>query len=318
MRLRTLPEKLVIAATLLAAGASGAAGVGCTSDHHVSPWGSQTGPTLEAFAPRADLAARLAAVDAETGALGLRRGFELRVDLPKGAGEAVIRGYDGQDVAGRPVHAVRVATPLGVVMAVGPIDAGDLDRRPATELVPALLGGGAKGDAPGAYRTGTDLNGDGRLDVVLRSEAGILAVWHFDGMGSGAYPIEMAAPPTEAQDLDEDGRVDFLGELANPPGDELAPRFRDVAMFAGGRYTDVALAAQAWHARAALGALAPRTASASARLRAALERAWHEILGARRPARAVLEELRRESVPDAVRATFDRHVRVISAMSASR
>src|SRR6185369_4447109 len=124
--------------------------------------------------PRADLDGRLAAIDREAAALGLARGAEIRAELPRKGGAAVIRGYDGVDAAGRAVHAVRVATPLGVVMAVGPLDIGDADRRAATELVPALVVG-AEG---GAFRSGTDLNGDGMIDVVLKSESGALAIWH--------------------------------------------------------------------------------------------------------------------------------------------
>ncbi|APR81028.1 Hypothetical protein A7982_06375 [Minicystis rosea] len=284
----------------------------------MSPWGGRPGPSLADFAPRPDIAARLASVEVETRALRLARSFEQRVDLPKGRGAAVILGYDGRDAAGRAVHAVRVATPLGVVMAVGPLDVGELDRRAATELVPALLGGGSKGEAPGAYRSGTDLNGDGLLDVVLRNEAGVLAVWHFDGLGSGAYEIEMEAPPTRASDLDGDGRVELEGELPLAPGDAIAPRLRDVAGFESARYTNKAAPARAWHARMARAATIPGAAPDETRLRITLERSWHEMLGGTRPAKNVLEDLRRESVSAGLRPSFERHLRVIAALSTLR
>jgi len=283
---------------------------GCSSDHHVSPWGGRPGPTLEAFAPRPDLDARVAAVDAETAALGLARSFELRVALPRQGGPAVIRGYDGRDPAGRAIHAVRVAAPLGVVMAVGPLDPGELDRTTPTELVPALIGDAERG----AYRTGTDLNGDGRLDVALRSDAGVLAIWHFDALGSGAYEIAMAAPPTRGVDIDEDGRVDLEGDVPIAAGDPIAPRFRDVATFAGGRYSNATPAARAWHERRLAGVVVPAQGSADARLRAALERAWHTVLAGREPAENVLRDLRREAVPAARSAAFDRHLRTIAAL----
>jgi hypothetical protein len=310
MRRRTLPEKLAIAATLLVAS--------CTSDHRVSPWGSQPGPSLAAFAPRPDLEARLAAIDAETGALGLARSFELRVTLPRKGGPAVIRGYEGQDVTGRTVHAVRVATPLGVVMAVGPLDAQELDRREATQIVPALVGGGPKGDEVGAFRSGTDLDGDGRLDVVLRNDAGQLAVWHFDALGSGATPIAMAAPPTRGVDVDGDGRVDLEGELPVAADDAIAPRFADVATFAEGRYSDTSPAARAWHVRRARTATAPAGARDAARLRAALERAWHVSLAGEESVEKVLDALRKETVPPSLRATFDRYLRVIARLPPTR
>src|ERR1700722_1159381 len=127
MRAATLPEKLRRAAPLrparsAGAGALGSAG-GCAGDHHVSPWGQRSGPPLEAFLRPADLDAELALVDAETTALGLTRTEEIRVELPpRGAGgAAVVRGYQGRDVAGRTVHAVRVGAPREVVLAVGPL-----------------------------------------------------------------------------------------------------------------------------------------------------------------------------------------------------
>lgn len=247
-------------------------------------------------------------VDTEAAALGLARATELRVELPRKAGPAVIRGYDGRDAANRPVHAVRVATALGVVMAVGPLDAGDVDRRQATELVPALHKGGA-------YRSGTELAGDGRLVVVLRNEAGTLAMWHVDALGSGAYAIEMETPPVRGIDVDGDGHVDLAGELPIPPDDPIAPRLTDVATFDGGRYSNASPAARAWHTE--LAAAPAIKAPEEARLRAAIERAWHAVLGGA-PAESALRELRRETVAQALRASFERHARSIAEMAARR
>lgn len=297
----TLAEKLALAAIVLTAG--------CASDHHVSPWGGRTSPSFAPFVPRPDLEGRLAAVDAEAASLGLSRAAEIRVELPSKAGPAMIRGYDGHDAAGRPVHAVRVATPLGVVMALGPLDTGDLDRRQATELVSAL-------HEAGAYRSGTDLTGDGRLAVVLRNEAGALAIWHFDALGSSAYDVVMEAPPLRGLDVDGDGRVDLAGELPIAPDDPIAPRLADVATFDGARYSNASPAARAWHAGRA-GAPILAKAPDEARLRVAVERAWHGIL-AGQPAEVVLQVLRRESVPPALRASYDRHMRVIAALASHR
>lgn len=305
MRRATLPEKVAIAATLLFSA--------CTSDHRVSPWGGQPGPTLSPFAPRPDLEARLAAIDGETAAHALTRNAEIRVQMPRGGAPAVIRGYEGLDVTGRAVHAVRVATPLGIVMAVGPLDIGDVARRNATELVPALIGGGKPGE-PGAFRSGTDLNGDGRLDIILRNDSGMIAIWHFDALGSGEYAVEMVIPPSRGADLDGDGRADLIGEIDSPPGDPIAPRFTDAAMFDAGRYAS----SKRWHAGRARASIAPDGARDAARLRAVLERSWHTILADEETAENVLQKLGKEPVPPPLRAAFERHVHAITKRVAIR
>jgi hypothetical protein len=315
MRSATLPEKLGPATSLLAAlcvALSCAVCAGCAGNHHVSPWGERPGPTLEPFLRPPDLAAELARVDAETASLGLTRTEEIRAELPpKGSSrEAVLRAYEGRDVAGRKTHAVRVATPRGVVLAVGPLDASDRDRDQPTELVPALAvsadGGGA------AFRSLTDLNGDGSLDVVLRNEAGALSIWRIGEIGSGPYAIRMVVPPTRGTDAAGTGRVDLWGELAAVADDPIAPRLTDVATFAGGAYSDVTPAARAWHGREAARPL-PTNVSDAVRLRAAIEHAWHAVL-AGQPQENVLRELRREPVPSSLRASFDAHHRRITAL----
>jgi hypothetical protein len=251
-------------------------------------------------------------IDAETATLGLIQTEEIRAELPpRGSGRtAVLRGYQGVDAAGRRVHAVRVATPRGIVLAVGPLEAADLDRQRATELVPALLVG-ASGEG-GAFRSGSDLNGDGTLDVVLRNDAGALSIWHIGELGSGLYAVSMAAPPTRGIDVEGSGRIDLWGQLPVDPADPLAPRLADVATFTGAAYSDDTAAARAWHAREA--ALLPPTAGGdAARLRAALERAWHAVLSGR-PQEKALETLRRERVPPSLRASFEMHARAIATI----
>ena len=279
----------------------------------MSPWGAGAGPGLDAFLQRPDLAAELAVIDAETATLGLTPTEEIRVELPpRGSGRpAVLRGYQGLDAAGRKVHAVRVATAHGVVLALGPLEAADLDRNKATELVPALLvGAGGEG---GAFRSGSDLNGDGTLDVVLRNDLGALSIWHLGELGSGLYPVTMATPPSRGIDVEGSGHIDLWGQLPADPVDPLAPSFADVATFTGGAYSDDTPAARAWHGREA--ARPPPTAVGdAARLRAALERAWHAVLGGQAP-EPVLKALRREPVPPRLRASFDLHVRTIAAIT---
>ncbi len=264
---------------------------------------------------RPDLAAQLAVVDAETATLGLIQTEEIRAELPpRGSGKlAVLRGYQGIDAAGRRVHAVRVATPRSVVLAVGPLEAADLDRRRATELVPELVVG-AHGEG-GAFRSGTDLNGDGSLDVVLRNDAGALTLWHLGELGSGVYAVTMAAPPTRGIDVEGSGHIDLWGQLPTDPADPLAPALADVATFVAGAYSDDTPAARAWHAREAARP-PPTSVSDALRLRAALERAWHAVL-AGRPADAVLQALRRERVPPSLRASFEANARTVTSIADS-
>jgi hypothetical protein len=312
---RTLSEKLALAASLLAgAGAGGvcagasALGLGCASDHHVSPWGAQDAPSLGAFLRPPDLDAELSRVDAETATLGLVRTEEIRAELPpRGSGRmAVLRGYEGRDVAGRKVHAARVATPFGVVLAVGPLDAGDVDRDQPTELVPSLVNEGRAL----AFGSGSDLNGDGSLDVVLRNDAGSISIWHVEPLGAGPYAVYLAAPPTRGVDAEGDGRVALWAALPVAPGDPIAPRLTDVATFASGAYSDDTPAARAWHAREAASPL-PTSVSDAVRLRAALERAWHAIM-AGQPPETVLSALRREPAPPPLRPWFEGHLRTLA------
>jgi hypothetical protein len=165
MRRAKVTEKLGLAASVLA--------ISCGSDHRVSPWGGGEPPPLATFAQAPDLAAQLRAVDQEAEALGLRRTAELRLKLRHGRGEVVIRGYAGTDAIGRPTSAVRVATPQGVVMAVGPLASGDRDRSRATELV--------------ISQSGADADDNGEPDIVLRNEAGALEFWTIPLSGKPPY-----------------------------------------------------------------------------------------------------------------------------------
>jgi hypothetical protein len=313
----TLAEKVRRAATVLVAGAAsasfggaGAVSAGCASDHHVSPWGDRPGPPLAAFLRSPDLAGQLARIDAETAALRLARTEQIEVELPPRGSrrKAVLRGYEGRDVAGRPVHAVRVATPLGVVLAVGPLDPGDLDRDQPTELVPALAGEGTAL----AFRSGSDLNGDGSLDVVLRNDAGAISIWHFGELGAGPYAAHLAVPPTGGADVEGDGRAALWGARPPTPGDPIAPRLTDVATFTGHAYSDDTAAAKAWHAREASRPL-PTGVSDTLRLRAALEHAWHAIF-AGEARDAVLRDLRREPVPGPLRPSMEGHLGTLTSV----
>lgn len=238
----------------------------CASNHHVSPF-----PDLEAMGglvPPSDLAAQVKRLDDEAKENGYTLAIELGGELRDG-GEIVVRGYDVRDPLGRTGHATRVATPSGIVLALGPPDPKEVVPR-AYQLVPALVEGG--------WRSGTDLNGDGAPDVVVVDGRGVLSIWRIEALGATPIPIELAWPPTRAVDANGDGRPDFAA--APTSDDAIAPRLTDVAIFDGARYTDASAEAKAWHA-AERNAAAERLAKASeakdvrAAARAALERAWH-------------------------------------------
>ncbi len=289
----------------------------CSSDHHVSPWGQHPDTVFSAYFAEPDLTSQLAHVDAETAALGLTATDEIHATMPGHGGHAssasavVIRGYAGRDAGGRAVHATRVATPRGVVLALGPLDSGDLDRRQPTELcriVPSSEGSGV------VFQSGNDLAGDGALAVVVRNDAGELAVWRIDEGGSRAYVVTAAVPITRGVDVDGDGRLDLWGELPIDPADPIAPKLADVATVASDAWSDATPAARAWHAQARDAVPHASTGVTDAvRLKAAIERTWHAILAGEpreRPAAA----LAREPVPAALRASFDRWLRVVATI----
>lgn len=288
---------------------------GCSSDHHVSAWGATESPRLDAFMEGPDLDARLALVDTETAAHGLRLTQEIPVKLPHGGGPARIRGYEGVDALGRPVHAVRVATARAVVMALGPLDSRDSARDVATELVPALvLEDGGRGGS--AFQSGTDLTGDGAISVVARSETGQLAIWRVTSLGAAPYSVAMQVKATRGLDVDGDGRVDLAGDFPVDRGEAIAPRLSDAATFDGAGFSNRTEGARAFHAAQARPATSPASeapGSDEARLRRAVERAWHAVLAGQARDEA-LKELQREPVPARLRASFERWVGVISSL----
>jgi hypothetical protein len=210
---------------------------------------------------------------------------------------------------------VRVATPRSVVLALGPLEAGDLDRSLATELVIGLMASsdGASGSSGVAFQSGTDLNGDGSPDVVVKNEAGALAIWHVRELGSGAYDITMVTPPTGAIDVDGDGRIGLFGQVPIDAGDPIAPRLMDAATFDGAGYSDSTPSARGFHAREAEARPARKGDGDVARLRAAIERAWHAILyGA--PRDSVLATLERETAPRALAGSLEGHRKRIASL----
>ncbi|MGK3991870.1 FG-GAP repeat domain-containing protein [Sorangium sp. So ce1024] len=307
----------------------------CASDHQVSPWGAARMPPLGAYVAPPDLDAHLRAIDVEAAELGIELEVELRGELPRGGGEVVLRGYAGTDALGRRTSAVRAATPRGVIMAAGPLDSRRVDRTQATRLVPSLVPGAAPDAAEhqlGVFRSGTDLNRDGALDVVLSNEAGDLEIWAVQPFGAARYTVELAVPPRFALDIDRDGILELAGRVPMKEGDPLAPELVDVAGFEGGRYTHRSSAARAFHAaRAGTDDRGAARAAAddrgrdgerqeppkddAARLRRALERAWHALL-AGRPAKETLAALDREPVPPDLQRAFAAHRARVASVAA--
>ncbi|HEY4121987.1 MAG TPA: VCBS repeat-containing protein, partial [Byssovorax sp.] len=249
----------------------------------MSPWGVEGPVPIDLYVVKPDLAGQLAAVDAEMRAHGLHLTLSIDGVLPRKAGAFRLLGYAGRDPLGRPLHATRAVTPVGVPLAVGPLDAGDMDRSRATELVPALQSGPdpARPLEGAAYRSGGDLTGDGSPDVVLRNDAGALEVWHLEPLGATRYEVAMVVPPTSGADVDRDGRVDLVGREPAPKDDAIAPDLDDVATFEGGRFTDASAIARAHHERR-LAAIEVAQAKLEdpnddAKARLAVERAWHAL-----------------------------------------
>ncbi len=285
----------------------------------MSAWGAAESPRLGAFIESPDLDARLSLLDGETSAHRLKLTREIPITLPRGGGPARIRGYEGTDTLGRPVHAIRVATARTVVMAVGPLDPGDTARATATELVPALVeeDGGRAGSA---FQSGTDLTGDGTIAVVARSESGELTIWRVTPLGASPYPVAMQGAATRGLDVDGDGHVDLAGDLPRDRGDTIGARLGDVATFDGVGFSDRTAGARAFHAALAD---APANGKSDAKpgdeahVRRAVERAWHSVLAGRSKDDA-LKELQREEVPARHRSSFERYVSVISSVPGAR
>jgi hypothetical protein len=303
----------------------------CSSHHRVSPWGERGGVPLDALAARPDLAARLAAIDAETAEAGLALASEHEAELPRGGGPVVVRGYEGRNALGRLVHAVRVATSRGVVLAVGPPD--PQSALPAAPRVPwpgeaARPGGSwsaslATTDA--ASRPLLDVNHDGALDLLLRDQDGVLAIVSLEPMGSSRLAIAMTVAPDRLEDVDGDGRLDLVGTVPVPRGDAIAPRLDDVGTWDGAGYASTTAAARAFHAARADelaedgagtggGSPAPPPEPPEARLRRAIERAFHLAL-AGGGSGDIVRVLDREPVPPSLRASFERWAALVTRVA---
>ena len=268
----------------------------CSSGPHVSPY---AGVDLSTYLRQAnDLPTQTERARREAAAEGLREITTVDAVFPSGQ-PFVALGFVGVDAAGRPVHAARVVTPAAIVLALGPARAlGEGPPRP-DELLASLLPGGA-------YPSGSDLSGDGAPDVVLRAADGSLAIHRIDMSGSAPYPITLRFPPTDARDVNEDGRPDLTGHPPLPDDDPLRPALLDVAIADRVTFRNDHPDALAFHQ-----ALATRPPPASdtppaTQLRAALETAFHAVLAGAPPADALApaDRLVRRPLPADLVASF--------------
>lgn len=282
----------------------------CASNHRVSPWGDAGRPTLSPYLAGPNLEAHLAAIDAEIGSAGLGLGLaqELEAPLPGDAGKIVLRGYEGADSLGRRATATRAATPFGIVLAVGPsvelsrAEPADRSER-ATELVLELgpldldpLPAGApeapEGRTEVRFRSLSDLNGDGALDVVLRNHAGAVEIWRLGRTAASPYPVRFPARPSGARDVDGDGLPELEAALPVAAGDPIAPKLVAALGFSKGAYGPLAPGAVAHHAAEAARRAFAEPADPRERLELAVERAFYRVLS-EPDSKGALEELDR-------------------------
>lgn len=238
----------------------------CGSNHRVSPY-PDVDPAL-LLHPKGDLDAQLARIAEEAEREGYREVLRVPGTLPDGA-KFVAIGEEGKDRAGRPFSLVRVATPYGLVLGLGPPAFPARDTTEPVELLASLLPGGA-------FPSGVDLTGDGTPDVAVRAENGTLALYQVHALGGTRYPVSLTFPPTRADDVNGDGRVDLLGAPAVTKDDPLAPDLTDVAIGTGSAFDNDHADARAHHAR-----LRDRPLAAGAplalRARHAVETGFHAI-----------------------------------------
>lgn len=277
--------------------------LGCGSNHRVSEWGDSGSPKLSMYVSEPDLQGHL---DDMGGAPDLQ-GFEVDAELHGDAAGThyVARSFKGPRELGRDQRAIRVASPSGVILALGPIDPRSTVRTEPDDLVRVI---DANDDGEGEFRSMTDLTGDGTLDLVVRTESGEIAIYSLGPRGATRVEVAMAAPPTEGIDVDADGKVDLRGSVPFADGDPIEPAFTDVATFDGRMFSDRTDAAKKFHEEQAdaLAVDAPAMAGTVVVLRRSLERAWHTILKGGDPKEA-LEALDKARPDASLRPWFTRH-----------
>ena len=248
--------------------------MGCGAGPQVSAWGPGGTPPLTLVAEKPDLAKWQRAIEGETAAAGVTQTNAASITAPDGGRYWVAR-YRGEDRLGRATHAVRVASPRGVVLALGPAD----------ELAPSSALGEAPLTLPDGRNLPADLDGDGALELPVQARDGSLTLFRLAPDGAYEVPIR-ARTPARALVVTAGGVA-----LCSPHVPPAGPRLCDLALPEGGAFSAFGPNARRAHrALAELLAAAPRGETPEQRDERLLERAFHR-LRAGEPVGAVRIEL---------------------------
>ncbi|NUO54003.1 MAG: hypothetical protein HOV80_34595 [Polyangiaceae bacterium] len=244
-------------------------------------------PKLGDYAERPDLESKVAAIDSEAKAAGLELVREVETKGESGT-VYVVRSYRGMDRLGRPNWACRVASPFGVIMALGP-DAADASE--PHEVVFEIDAGGSRLFAsPGQLVAGGD------PEVLLKNARGELAAWHLLARGASEIPVDLASPPTELVEL-SNRELALAAVVSAPPESDHPLALLRVAAFDGARFSDRAPAARTFHEEEREAAnVVPETETAEARFDRRTRRAFHAILAGEKK-KDVAAAFSRDDVP---------------------
>lgn len=246
-------------------------------------------PPLSAFIESPDLSRALGAIEVETRSAGL----ELLKAVPARGRDGTnyeVRSYEGKDRLGRPTGAIRVASPWGVVLALGPLDEADVPR--PTRYLSVMPAGET------ALLFPADITGDGNPEVVLQSDRNKqLAIYSLAPRGATELRIVLAHPPLELR-LAVKGYA--LWTRTPSSSRLLTPKWERIATYQAGTFSEDTEEARAFHRlERDRHAQAPERETTPARLTRALERAFHAACAEPKPSdrKAKLDTLTKETVP---------------------
>jgi hypothetical protein len=271
---RSLSLRVTSLGASLCVWVAGSIALSSCSNHLVSPF-LQVDPA-QLLRPDDDLDAALDRARSQATSDALKE--DLRVDgVLRDGRPFVALGFSGVDAIGRSLFAVRVVTPSGIVLALGPDRALPRDPSVPSRLLPSWLG---------AYPSGQDLTGDSMPDVLVSADDGTLAVYRVDRLGTLRYPVISDVPPSRIVDVNTDGWLDLLGTVPVPAGDPIAPELSEVAVCTGGGFSARHPATIAWHREREKAIVIPSDGTPERRLKAAIEKAFHAMRAGERPADA--------------------------------